>query len=166
MDLVLARGIEAVLSALGLCFLLMGECNSQRCSLLTARAVFPPCLPFCLFIIVRITSDKSATSGECAGKVTAHPAPPPSSHSYLLCTQTRITYVTCMPGKKIPEFLMLLLGAPSPGPCRHICDPLTDPSERTSHLTFSRLLSFNLRLSVYRKEHSYLQLGYCTGSLG
>lgn len=61
------------------------------------------------------------------------------------------TDVTCMPGKKIPEFRMLLLGAPPPGPCRHICDPLTDPSERTSHLTFSRLLSFNLRLSVYRR---------------
>lgn len=112
--------------------------------------MFPPCLPCCLFIIVRITSDKSGTFGECAGKVTTHSAPPPSSHSYLLCTQTR-TDVTCMPGKKIPEFRMLLLGAPPPGPCRHICDPLTDPSERTSHLTFSRLLSFNLRLSVYRR---------------
>lgn len=56
-----------------------------------------------------------------------------------------------MPGKKIPEFQMLLLEAPPPGPCRHTCDPLTDPSERTSHLTYSRLLSFNLRLSVQKR---------------
>lgn len=66
------RNREAVLSALGLCCLVMGERNSKRW--------FPHCLPCCLFIIVRITPDKSATCGRmCWGSdcspVTPHPSP-------------------------------------------------------------------------------------------